>query len=142
MRNCLKIIGSWAIALCFASAALAAGHPRYAEGQVWEYKTRVGDEGSLLKVQKIESLPGKGPVRQVYHVSIIGIHFAGPYDGELQHAPFSRAALDASVTKLSNSQASFPDPAAGIAEWRAAHGGIFTVPVAVAVSITAQTVQR
>jgi hypothetical protein len=39
-----------------AAGAMAATPTvdRYAEGQVWEYQTRPGDQGSLLKIQKIE----------------------------------------------------------------------------------------
>ena len=115
--------------------------PEYAEGQVWEYQTRPGDEGSLLRIQKIENLAfaRQGPV---YHISIIGVRFPGlPLAGELQHAPVSRQSLDASVTRLSDSSAAFPDPSAGIAEWRAAEGGVFTVSIAKVVAFVEQTVR-
>jgi hypothetical protein len=42
----------------------------------------------------------------------------------------SRATLDASVTQLSASKTVFPDPAPGIAQWRDAKGGVFTIPLA------------
>ena len=35
--------------------ATAPSHD-YAAGQVWEYHTRPGDEGSLLRIQKVEQL--------------------------------------------------------------------------------------
>ena len=115
-----------------------APSPEYAAGQVWEYHTRPGDEGSLLRIQKIEQLEKIGPV---YHISVIGVHFArAPLNGVLQHLPVSKATLDASVTHLSSSTAAFPDPSAGIAQWRAAHGGVFTLPLAQIVSIAEQTV--
>jgi hypothetical protein len=116
---------------------------RYAEGQLWEYQTRPEDKGSLLKIQKIEVLLEFSKTGPVYHVSIIGFHFAGlPLDGTLQHAPFSKASLDASVTTLSSSKAAFPDASDGIAEWRQARGGIFTVTVAEAVSFAEQTMRK
>ena len=116
---------------------------RYAEGQVWEYRTRPEDKGSLLKIQKIEVLPEFAKAGPVYHVSIIGLHFVGlPLGGTVQHAPFSKASLDASVTKLSTSKAAFPDISGGIAEWRQARGGIFTVSVADAVSFVEQTMRK
>src|SRR5579859_1982002 len=105
-----------------------SSHHDYAEGQVWEYHTRQGDEGSLLRIQKVEQLEKIGPV---YHISVIGVHFAhAPLAGVLQHLPVSQATLDASVTRLSSSTATFPDPSAGIAQWRAANGGVFTIPLA------------
>jgi hypothetical protein len=111
----------------------------YVPGQVWEYHTRPGDEGSLLRIQKIEQLDKIGPV---YHISIIGVHFIrAPLTSELQHLPVSRQTLDASVTRLSPSTVQFPDPSAGIDQWRAAHGGVFSIPVADIVSIIEQSVQ-
>jgi hypothetical protein len=133
------------LGLVMAAGAMAATPTvdRYAEGQVWEYQTRPEDKGSLLKIQKIEASPGFTKTGPVYHVSIIGIHFAGlPINGTLQHAPFSRVSLDASVTKLSSSKAAFPDANGGIAEWRKAQGGIFTVTVAEAVSFAEQTMRK
>lgn len=121
------------------SAATVPPHPTYAEGQVWEYHTLPGDEGSLLRIQKIEILPEVTNDGPVYHISIIGLHIAGfPDSKQLQHAPVSRQSLDVSVTRLSSSQAAFPDPTPGIAEWKAAHGGIFTVPVAEIVKFVGQ----
>jgi hypothetical protein len=119
--------------------AAAPPRPPYAEGQVWEYHTRPGDEGSLLRIQKIENLEGFG---RVYHISIIGVHFAGlPLSGQLQHAPVSDQSLDVSVTRLSGSTTVFPDPAPGIAEWRQANGGVFTIPIAEVVGLVEQTVR-
>jgi hypothetical protein len=116
---------------------------RYTEGQVWEYKTRPQDEGSLLKIQEIEVVPELAKIGPVYHVSIIGLHFTGlPLDGILQHAPFSKAALDASVTRLSASRTVFPDASGGIEQWRQARGGVFTFTVAEAVSFTEQTMRK
>ncbi len=66
----------------------------------------------------------------VYHISVVRVHFAGVAQAsEVQHIPVTQAALDASVTHLSSAKVRFPDPAQGIAEWRAAHGGVFTIPV-------------
>jgi hypothetical protein len=50
--------------------------------------------------------------------------------------------LDASVTKLSASKAEFPDANGGIAEWRKAQGGVFTVTVAEAVNFAEQTMRK
>ena len=102
---------------------------RYAAGQVWEYQTRPGDEGSLLKIQRIERAPGRRDL--VYHISVIGFRLSNPdVLPVLHHSPVSRETLDASVTRLSSSTAEFPDPSEGIAVWKRNNGGVYDIPVA------------
>lgn len=106
---------------------------RYAAGQVWEYRTRPGDEGSLLKIQRIDADPAGKPI---YHISIIRFRLRNPeMTPELNHAPVSRETLDASVTKPGDPSAAFPDADPGIAVWKADNGGVFTIPVAQVVEI-------
>lgn len=114
-----------------AGTAIRAAEPAYAEGQVWEYRTRSGDEGSLLKIQRIEPVPGAINGTLVYHITIIGVDL-GPrlVSGVIGHTPVSKETLDESVTRLSDSRADFGDVEGGIEEWRRADGGIFTIPVA------------
>jgi hypothetical protein len=105
--------------------------PRYAEGQVWEYRTRPGEEGSLLRIQRVEPWPAGDAVGRVYHISVIGVRIGGGIvQGEMPHLPVSRETLDASVTRLSTRPDAFPSPEEGIATWREAQGGVFDVPVA------------
>jgi len=141
----------FAMALRFALIAGSLGglvgaaplEHHFSEGQVWEYQTRPGDEGSLLKIQKIEPLPGRAQPNRVFHITIIGVHFrTGDERQALEHAPFSQAALDGSVTRLSRSEALFPDAAEGIAEWRKANGGVFTISVAEAIETVARSLQQ
>lgn len=106
---------------------------RYAAGQIWEYRTRPSDDGSLLKVQRVENHEVLGTV---YHISVIGIRFRNPdMHPELPHTPVSRETLNASVTELSTQIPVFPEPEDGIAQWRADDGGVFTIPVADIVEI-------
>jgi len=56
----------------------------------------------------------------------------------LPHAPVSQQTLDASVTKLSSSDRSFPPPDSGIEEWKQAKGGVFTITVAEIIDILDQ----
>ena len=127
------------LAVSLGLMGAASSQHDYAEGQVWEYHTRPGDEGSLLRIQKVEQLDKIGPV---YHISVIGVHFVrAPLTGQVQHLPVSQATLDASVTRLSSSTALFPDPSAGIAQWRGAHGGVFTIPLADIVGLVEKTLQ-
>jgi len=110
--------------LMLMSALLVAASPnRYSEGQVWAYKTRPQDIGSLVKIQKVEN----APIGTIYHVSLIGIHVNPTTVTVLQHAPVSQQTLDESVTSQVNDPGTFPDASDGIAQWRDAHGGIFTI---------------
>ena len=127
--------------LSVAAALLAAtglsgqaSSPKYVEGQVWEYRTRPQDAGSLLKVQRVEMMGAE----KVYHISVVGVHFATPgIAGILPHIPVSGETLDASVTKLSAEKRDFPTSALdeGIDEWRKAQGGVFTIPLSQIVGI-------
>jgi len=134
-----------ALSILVSAAVQPPSIERYAEGQVWEYRTRPGDEGSLLKIQRVEPYPNApaGDALRVYHISIIGVRL-GPEHAptDLQHLPVSEVTLDASVTRRSESTAAFPTSDEGIAEWRAAQGGVFTISVAEIVGIVDQTVSQ
>jgi hypothetical protein len=123
MRALLTLL---AFAATFFLGQPAAAQDRYAVGQVWEYQTRPQDGGSLIRIQRIEELPGHGTV---YHISMIGIRI-GDATQTAGHLPVSRQTLDASVTRLSASTAEFPDASEGIAEWRRPQGGVFTTTLA------------
>jgi hypothetical protein len=117
------------LALTAATMAPAQPAPQdYAAGQVWAYRTRAGEEGSLLRIQQVEQMPGYGPI---YHISVIGIRLGNAGIGPgLPHMPVSRETLDASVTRQVVSRAEFPSATEGIAQWREAQGGVFTIPLA------------
>ena len=104
---------------------------RYAVGQVWAYHTRAGDDGSLLKIQRIEAFGPPERGERVYHISVIRFRLRnGDMEPVLEHSPVSRETLDASVTRLADQTIEFPDPANGIADWKAHNGGVFTITVA------------
>lgn len=115
------------LAMAFAGGGETAADP-YAVGQVWEYRTRPQEPQSLLMIREIEDLP---PMGRVYHVSILGIRPDATWGPtQIDHAPVSRETLDASVTRLSPKRPEAPDYRPGIAEWRAAQGGVYTIAVA------------
>ena len=122
--------------LLSALLAIAASPTRYAEGQVWQYKTRIQDAGSLIKIQKIE----KAERTTIYHISIIGIHLGPDASTPLQHAPVAQETLDASVTQQVPDPGTFPDATEGIAEWRSAQGGVFTISLAEIAEVLQKTV--
>ncbi|WP_294071889.1 hypothetical protein [Sphingomonas sp.] len=119
-----------------ALIAIGAAPSSYAEGQVWQYKTRPQDVGSLLKIQKIEA----SRTGTIYHISLIGIHIRPGEVSVLQHAPVSQQTLDASVTQRVPDPGTFPDASGGIAEWRQAHGGVFTISISQIADVITQTV--
>jgi hypothetical protein len=122
--------------IAFAASSGQATPARYAEGQVWEYKTRVGDEASLLKIQRIEPNPAFIKSGSVYHISVVGFRFQNPkMIPVLPHAPVTEETLDASVTTLSQRNPEFPSVDPGITEWRQANGGVFTISVAEIIEI-------
>lgn len=112
--------------------AHAAPPPRhaYAEGQVWHYRTRPGEEGSVVAIRRIEAVPeaaGPGPV---FHVSIVGVKIGDRFGTVLPHLPVARETLDRSVTRRAKRKYKLPPFEEGIAEWRAARGGVFTTDLA------------
>lgn len=135
--------------VAFTLACLAAGTgvhaaPQvYAEGQVWEYRTRPSDESSLLKIQKIDTDPRRPVNRVIYHISIIGVRLNDPgVRREISHVPVSREALDDSVTREIPGRPVFPDAREGIAEWRRVNGGVFTIPIAKIIDVVEQTMRN
>lgn len=135
-----------AAALLAAAAPLPPGRPApgpYKAGQVWEYRTRPGDEGSLLKIQKVDRAGANGLPGPIYHVSVIGFHLANPrIQPALPHAPFAKAALEASLTRPSPLRPAFPDAVPGIVQWQQAKGGVYTVPVAQVIDMLDQTTRN
>jgi hypothetical protein len=132
-------------ALAIIAAALGfQSHPTppsYSEGQVWEYRARPGDAGSLLKIQRVEQLPELGDLNPVYHVSVIGFQLQNPQvTPALAHAPVSQETLDKSVIRIVKSDAQFPSVDAGIEEWKNSEGlGIFTISVAEIIDLLDRT---
>jgi hypothetical protein len=123
-----------------ADIAAPAAAVRYSERQVWEYRTRPNERGSLLKIQRIEHTGQEQD--PVYHISIIGLQLGTDTQRALPHAPVSRQTLDASVTRRSDSRADFPSAEEGIAEWRAANGGVFTITVAEIAAVVEEAMRR
>jgi hypothetical protein len=132
--------------LAFAAALLAAapapapaapspGHA-YAEGQVWHYRTRPGEEGSVVAIRRVEAVPEARALGPVFHVSLIGVKLGDRFGTVIPHLPVSRETLDASVTRLAKGRYELPPFEEGIAEWRAARGGVFTLDLAGIVGFT------
>lgn len=109
---------------------------RFAAGQRWAYQTRAGEESSTLTILKVEDLPKLGPI---VHIAVDGLKLktTGGVQTRIGHMPFSRAALDGSVTRLLAEKVALPDFAEGYSSWKEAHGGVFTISVAAAIDSVA-----
>jgi len=104
---------------------------KYSPGQVWAYRTRKGEESSTITVLRVESLPKLGVI---VHVRLDGIELkncsGGPSPTTIGHAPFTKDALDRSVTRLLEQGRTLPDYEQGYNNWREACGGVYTITVA------------
>jgi hypothetical protein len=109
-------------------------------GEKWNYRARLGEDGSTLTVVKVELSPKLGVI---VHVSLDGLRIKSPHapsgvSETIGHMPFAEQALEKSVTSLVSSNATLPAFTEGYQEWRrafdAGKGGIFTIPVAEGVS--------
>lgn len=141
----LILLAAMALAPFAATAPGAQQRPHYAEGQVWEYRTRPGEEESRFRIQRIETVgPATAAARgPVYHITISGVRLGPGIAPLIGHAPVSRETLDASVTRLADRQdMPFPSADPGIAHWREAQGGVYTIPVAEIVATAEQAIAR
>jgi len=91
-------------AILFVLLALAAASAcanDYEVGQIWSYKTRPQDPASALMILRIDS---DTPLGEVIFIRVINVNFQAA-DGkmlvlQLSPLPFTRAALDRSVIKM------------------------------------------
>lgn len=79
-----------------------------------------------MKIQRIEADPETGA--RVFHVSLVGLKLSR--GDTVAHAPVSHKTLDLSVTHLCDDTIQFPAADEGIAEWRRASGGVYSVTLA------------
>jgi hypothetical protein len=111
---------------------------KFHPGQVWQYKTRPGEENSFVTILKVESLP-KGII---IHVRIDKVRLkncaGGPEPETIEHMPFAREAIENSVTKLLKEDSKIPD-FQGYDDWRNACGGVYTISIAGAVKVDETT---
>src|SRR5215203_5685517 len=91
----------------------------FAEGQLWRYKTRKGEESSRLIVLKVEEHPTFG---SLVHITVDGLAVQSPgtLDGisnSIEHLPFAQAALAESVTELESGGNVIPPFEEGYGMW-------------------------
>ena len=109
---------------------------KYKIGQVWNYNTREGEEGSRIFIVRADPDEKLGTI---YHIYVDGLRIKNPHSASgsqdhLPHSPVSEKTLDDSVTSLAIENAlDLPDVSEGYKTWKEAfdngQGGIFTIPV-------------
>lgn len=114
----------------------------FAEGQVWTYKTRPGEEGSTLQINRIEEHAKLG---RIYHISVTDLHVRTPqvrsgFVSELPHLPVSEKTLEESAPSLSAVPPRKIYFESGYAEWNRAQGGVFTIAVSEIISVIEKSV--
>lgn len=124
------------LTMSMASLFGLANAREFSEGQVWSYKTRNGEQGSKLLINKVEADPKLG---SVYHISLSGVHVQNPsapsgINTELPHFPVSKQTLEQSCIKLLGRSEPNPQYLDGYSAWKSAfdqgRAGIFTISVA------------
>ena len=102
---------------------------KYYSGQLWEYKTRIGDEDTRLLILKVDEFE----IEKVIHVTIIGD------DDFPLHMPFSECAIDKSVLNQCGEVSNFPNFQEGYSYWKDCYekgkAGIYKISVAEALEL-------
>jgi hypothetical protein len=116
-----------------------AADSKFVPGQVWSYQTRDTEPFSTLTILKVESEPKLGTIIHI-RVDRIRLHncSGGPEPNQLEHAPFTREALDRSVVKLLRQDAVLPTME-GYEQWRRDCGGVYAITVAQMLTVDEQT---
>ncbi len=114
-------------------------------GQRWHYKTRPGEDSSTLIILKTGYYNHVGLV----HVCVEGVDVKNPYKPGLDtlfHMPFSKEAMQKSVTQLISENNPLPDYIEGYNNWKkefdAGTGGFFSTQVSEALDASQQAISR
>lgn len=118
----------------------------YCSGQVWHYRTRPGEEQSLLHIVRTETHAGK----TIFHIALSGLNMRNPHtetgrQTELPHLPVSEHNLHQSLIEPSSAARSIPsDFAEAYACWKTAFGageaGVFDLSPAEIVAYVEETI--
>jgi hypothetical protein len=112
----------------------------YRPGQVWSYNARPAEAASTVTILRVERTPKLGVI---VHIRVDGVKFknctGGPSPSEIDHAPFTKAAMDKSVSRKLRTDAKLPDFAAGYDDWLAHCGGVYTLSIAEMVAVNDAT---
>jgi len=102
---------------------------KFAAGQVWSFRSREFEPDATVTILRIKSLPKIG---EIIHVRVDGIRLrnctGGPAPTSIEHAPFTRDAIERSAGRLRRNGAvpAFDD---GYTNWKEHCGGVYTITV-------------
>lgn len=109
------------ILLLFAMSSIASAAD-FQEGQVWKYRSRIGESDSTITILKIENYKDLG---RVVHLRVDKIQIRNPLKGnmitDIPHLPFKEDAVTQSVTKLVRRPNAVPDFKEGYDTWKQAY---------------------
>ena len=112
---------------------------KYVPGQVWNYKTRPGENNSTLMILKIEYYRFGTTI----HIQIDNVRLTDLQGDQIadtiSHAPITEEDLDQSVTRLVRQESQIPDFEEQYGDWVSNNGGTFTMSVAEVVAILEET---
>lgn len=144
-----KIISLFIILVLFSFGKNTATTPiKFKVGQVWHYKTRLGEEASTLTILKVEHYKKEGTI---VHIYIGGLHLKNPntesgFSTEISHTPISQQALAESVTRLATKKEKLPDYKKGYDVWKkefdTGNGGVFSIPVSETLTYTEEVLSQ
>jgi len=126
------------------SCTRLASKPNYNDnkfkvGQIWNYKTRLGEENSKLTILKVEKYDSAGIVIHVFldNLKVKNSDSPNGFSDHIGHLPLSKEAMLKSITTLVSQNNKLPAFQAGYNNWKEAFdsgkGGIFSVEVTDAV---------
>jgi hypothetical protein len=143
------IIQSALVFGCVQDASLRdTTESKFKVGQMWSYKTRLGEEKSYFIVVKVETQSKLG---NIVHIAVRKLKMQNPHspDGtseNVDHMPFSEEALNRSAVKVLKDKVDLPNFRDGYQEWRdafdAGRAGIYTITLAEAVKVMETTLNQ
>ncbi len=107
---------------------------KFVPGQVWNYKTRPGEENSKLTILRVEPYHQLG---DAIHISVSNV-----LTDSIGHMPFSAEAMKGSVTTLVSEGNGVSIENEGYDEWKKQEGGIFTISVAEAIDAIGKSIEQ
>jgi hypothetical protein len=115
-------------------------------GQIWEYKTRINEEKSRVKIFKIDNVNNE----EIIHIIISDLKIKNTQKTEnvdnVGHVPLSKKAFLSSITKLERQESILPQIEEGYYEWNQAYSdgkaGVFDIEIKEVVNYIEQTLNQ
>lgn len=138
----------FAITTCSNQSEMDYKDDKFEVGQIWNYETRKGEEGSTIQIVKIDKYKNQDAF---IHISIKGLKMKNPaIEGGISetigHLPFARKSVVESVTTLVSSKEKLSDFREGYQSWKEAFeaekGSVFTISISDAVKYVEEVMNQ